>query len=248
MKSLALFRLLAASLLLSATGFAAEPVKLLLARSVAGWDGSGVEGYIEVENLAYEKEVTVVYRVGDGLWREEPAAYAAPTVAGREAWSFSLPPVKLGMKQCSHFELMVRARLAGQTVWDAGDGAGYRVGVGYDPRVPGVVLGQARLLAENVQERRSANLATKSVSGSVLVKNLDPAKRVLVVYTSDGWRTQATAEAQFDRSVAEGVELWSYGIDLPTSAREVDFALMTEMNGEVAWDNNFGRNYQLALE
>lgn len=82
---------------------------------------------IRVENIAYDKQVTLVYAVGGGPWSELEARYRQPvtgTGGGYELWRAYLPyiyPPSLPV------EFAVRYRVAGQEHWDNADGYDYVV-------------------------------------------------------------------------------------------------------------------------
>ncbi len=106
----------------------------------------------------------------------------------------------------------------------------------------------------------SANLYdqgdSKRFTGVINVRNLAFAKRVRVVFSVDHWRTVQTVEAKFEQNYlygyscvtspnALGIENWTYTINLPSTAKEIEFAISYQVEGQEFWDNNFGQNYKL---
>ena len=65
-----------------------------------------LEGYVYIENLAYEKDVRIHYRVGN-TWQNVPATYVATLDNGLEKWSFSTPlwPLPLGSQVGTNYEV-----------------------------------------------------------------------------------------------------------------------------------------------
>lgn len=85
--------------------------------------------------------------------------------------------------------------------------------------------------------------------------NFAYAKEVLLVYSTDGWRTVQTSPASYlsryltgsGTSVLSpnknGVEIWSGAIANP--GVELQLAIRYRCDGQEHWDNNFGVNYTI---
>ncbi len=73
-------------------------------------------------------------------------------------------------------------------------------------------------------------------------------KEVGVVWTRDGWRSQQTALAKYERALPGGREQWGVDVDLGqgmSGAPEVEYAVYVKMNGATTWDpfnNHFIRD------
>ncbi|MEZ4437232.1 MAG: hypothetical protein R3F65_32970, partial [bacterium] len=88
------------ALLAPAVGHAADEVRLVYATSAGCPPVSGCfrdqrfAGRIEVANLAYHKQVRVVYAAPGGVWRHIDAHYAGSSPDGsRDVFEFDVRPV-----------------------------------------------------------------------------------------------------------------------------------------------------------
>jgi hypothetical protein len=195
-----------------------------------------VVGQVEVKNLAYAKQVALVYSF-DGTWREAAASYAGPGGGGAETWGFSVD-VPYG----ATVQFALRYRVAGQEFWDNNGGADYRVG----GSAPAFLLGQAAVKLDRAHYYSSR--LGYSLSGTAVVKNLAYAKEVKVVYSFDNWATAQEALASYEGEVAlsgGAAERWSWVLPAPPPGNPVRFAIAYTVNGVTSWDNNLGQDYTL---
>ncbi len=81
---------------------------------------------------------------------------------------------------------------------------------------------------------------SSKIKGTVLVKNIGPAKSVDIVYYDFYRKSWDFVPAQFLSSLPDQRELWSFLV--PASVQE--FAIAYHVNGTVYWDNNQGQNYK----
>jgi hypothetical protein len=89
--------------------------------------GGMYPGYVWVQNLAYEKKVTIVYTTDNWASTQTVAAgyYGGPDPNGFEQWSFSFSaPTSPGT-----LELTIAYDVAGTTYWDSDFGYNYQVQV-----------------------------------------------------------------------------------------------------------------------
>lgn len=220
---------------------AADEVKLSYAelRQVCS-SCAELEGSVEVKNLAYAKEVAVVYSLNGGTWREAFAGYSGALPNNVERWSFKVPSVTYGPT----VQFAVRYRVAGQEFWDNNGGADYRIG----GNAPGFVLGHAAVKLDRASMFSSR--AGVHVSGDVVVKNLAYGKEVKVVYSFDEWATAHEAFASYTGELSNSggtAERWGFSLPVqpPTTQRTV-FSVAYTVNGVTSWDNNGGANYAIS--
>lgn len=234
--------LVAAALLLPGAARAADEVLFSYAEvrqtcsSCGAWAGS-----IEVKNLAYEKQVAVVYRISVGEWREASAGYSGPSANGYERWTFTVQPVTYG----ATIQFAVRYRVAGQEFWDNNGGADYFIG----GMAPGLLLGHAAVKLDYASV--SSSSAGLSVEGLVVVKNLAYAKEVKIVYSFDEWATVQESFASYtgaqQSNLGAVAERWAFSLPVqPPGTQRTVFAIAYTVNGVTYWDNNHGANYALA--
>ncbi|NMO15098.1 hypothetical protein HPC49_16340 [Pyxidicoccus fallax] len=197
-------------------------------------------GVVEVKNLAYEKQVTLVYTADGVQWNETAASYTAPASNGYERWTFT-QDVPAGAE--ARFAL--RYITAGQTSWDNNGGADYRVG---GASAPEFLLGSTTVKLDTaiLQPGRSGFY----VHGTVVLKNLAYAKSVTVVSTIDNWATAQEYTGFYQETLPGNQERWY--ISIPTQSNSsttvptVRFAIRYTVDGVTYWDNNLGANYSVS--
>jgi hypothetical protein len=233
--------LVATLALLPGAARAADEVKLSYAelRQVSSSGGS-LEGSVEVKNLAYAKQLAVVYSINGGEWREASAGYSAASAPGFERWSFQVQPVTYGVT----LRFALRYRVAGQEFWDNNGGADYRIG----GNAPGFVLGHAAVKLDRASV--SSSRAGVYVIGDVVVKNLAYGKEVKVVYSFDEWATVHEAFASYTSELSNSggtAERWGFSLPVqPPGSQRTVFAIAYTVDGVTYWDNNHGANYAIA--
>jgi hypothetical protein len=114
-----------------------SPVELLYAKAgevnVGSYQYLGfINGFVEVDNIAFEKQLTIHYTLDGENWSDLEAHYFAPTSEGREKWSFSLSvfQVPYGTRAsvpASNMEFAIKYEVAGWTFWDNNNGLNYHV-------------------------------------------------------------------------------------------------------------------------
>lgn len=188
-----------------------------------------LDGVVEVKNLAFAKQVEVVFKDANQQWRSAPATYLAPASDGYEAWAFHVGPSS---------EFALSATINGEKFWDSNAGANYHLQRGTDALVKGKVVA-------GINGTVRPGLAT----GWVFVENRAFEKRVGVVYTDDGWVTHQTAPASYALTFPSGVEAWRFEAPLRPNAAEgaLQFATQYDVGALQGWDNNYRRNYRVRV-
>jgi hypothetical protein len=219
----------------------------------AGW----VEGYVEVENLAYVKQIVVHSTdYSSPTWVTANAQYVASIGGNREIWTFkTAESVYLPYFGGGQAAFAIEYKVNGQTNWDNNGSANYVVSNG------GIsTSGAPEVLAKSNVARNTASLLasptdpTKRVfSGDVVLKNLAYAKVVKVRYTTDNWVTYQDVGASYGSTVttwnggSTGLELWNFSAQVPASVAGVKFAITYAVNGQTYSDNNFLQNYTVSF-
>jgi hypothetical protein len=232
--------------------YANPPIVLLFAKTGFTYNGSYAYGYVELQNIAYEKNVSVFYRFGGiGAFTEAKASYVAPTHDNLEAWQFATGAVSVGYKQSTSIEFYFKYDVAGKTYYDSNDGQNYKVGVGYDPPLPGYLLKQSAVVLSYADVTTTADdsgaAVAKGLSGLIWVKNLAYTKLVQVVYSTDNWQTVQYANAAYESGSPSGVEGWRFGFNVTGTPKKIEFAIKYTVNGATYWDNNFRNNYSASF-
>ncbi len=213
-----------------------DPVKLIYAKPAYTDSGTAATGYVEVENIAYAKNVTIHYSF-DGIdWYDCAAEYYKPTWGNREAWKFTTPGKYPGYRGTVTVHFAIKYEVNGQTYWDNNDKQNYSVAAGYytptyfDFGVGGI----ANELSYSYDG---------GVKGYLQLKDLAYEKDVKVIYTTDNWSTTNEVQAEYVRTseIKNYVQQW--GFDIPTDSADLKYKLSYTVNGVTYVDDNFGEYY-----
>jgi hypothetical protein len=254
-----------------ASAASAAPVELLKASSRTG----GKYGYswqdfsfdVRVDNLAYAKAISIVYRDSDGVWKEIPGRFSRVVDASSEVWQASLQRALNGpyaSNPALDIQFAVKYVVGGQTHWDNNGGRNYVVRASTGEFITKNVLVEDAYASAPYSYNYGGN--TGNVPGNfsvnIFLKNLAYAKNVQVKYTYDNWKTTLVGNASFQYSRfygysnvtypnANGVEFWSFGTTgapaQNTAATQVKFFVSYTVNGVTHLDNNFGKNYTVDI-
>ena len=210
-----------------------NPVEFGLALSNSHPSGTGSFSYegqfeIVIENLAYEKQVSIWAQVG-AAWKNIDTSYAGSLPENRELW--------VALASNGEGEFVAKYTVNGATYWDNNDGMNYRFPQAFDEFA--VLAGSNYKVVLGI-----ANLAENVFRVDVGVQNLAYSKVVGVIYTLDNWATVQTVYGNYVWTMKSGLEIWS--VSAPVGgATEVKFAVFYQVAGSEYWDNNFWRNYKV---
>ncbi|WP_411676295.1 hypothetical protein [Caproicibacter sp.] len=184
----------------------------------------GYLGYVDVKNLAYQKNVTVHYTTDGKSWQDVSAQYLKndPEDPQYDVWEFSI------FAPSSPATFAIKYEVNGKTYWDNNNGNNYTL----SPTVP-IVLEKCVLKTAQLRE---------GTPTEIFLKNLGYEKTVLVKYTTDNWATSKSASASYEKSLPGNVEQWKIPSDLPHGSNVKYFVSYT-VDGITYIDNNFGNNY-----
>jgi hypothetical protein len=202
-----------------------------------------MSGYIQVQNIAYHKQVTVHYAVGwAGEWKDLPAGYFMSLSDDYEVWYFESEGVPYSSRLSADFRFAIKYAVDGREYWDNNQGRDYMISTGPRPIYPtDLVLGKAPLaLARSGYYGWNGNF-----SGDIVLRNLAYEKQVDAVYTTDNWQTWSIVPASYFHPKTEDTELWSFTLPIGGYGYypEIEFAIRYRVDGREYWDNNFYRNY-----
>ena len=206
---------------------------------------------VELANLAYAKKVWLHYtRMGSTVWQDAAFVYSSTTAAGNEIWNLTLNGGTSNSEKVDQY--VIKYEVNGQTYWDNNNGTNYRVDQ-TQAGLPGYYQFYLRndlnvLLNSQVIGTSVSN--DKFVNFGILIKNLAYNKMVSILYSTDKWKTNKTANFNFIGSYPNGFEIWGDGgsfnllsnVGTP-GTRTFDYAIVYKVNGQEYWDNNFGKNY-----
>ena len=220
-----------------------NPVNLIYAKPAYTSTGTGATGYVEIENIAYDKKVTIHYSFDGKEWDDCDAEYYKPTWGNYEAWKFETTGETPGYRGTVTVQFAIKYEVNGQTYWDNNNGqnysvsSGYYVGTNYDFGVGGIANGSAYKYSSS----------SDTVHGSLQLKNLGYEKDVKEIYTTDNWATTKEVSAKYsDKSKTnDSVEIWYY--DYQTNANNIQYKLSYTVNGTTYVDDNFGDYYTVTV-
>ncbi|MDR0914502.1 MAG: CBM21 domain-containing protein [Oscillospiraceae bacterium] len=225
-------------------------VSLIYAEALHRNAGGGyyLRGYVEVENLALNKTVTIHYSNDDITWYEVDATYTAPTYGNKEAWYFETAPYDPGYRGTGNYYFAIEYVVNGVTYWDNNGGNDYYANSGgYGSQGTPVVFGTGKVFVRDAYFAARENDDNRLVA-QIYVKNIAYNKVVNVRYSTDDWATYTDVPAAYNLSnYASDAELWIADVDIPSYLDEISFAVSYTVNGETYWDNNFGQNYNFVI-
>lgn len=211
-----------------------------------------VEGQVIVENLAYQKQVAIVYSLDGGAsWQETQASFAKSLGGNKDLFIFAIcmgeSEYNNGNYNSRSARFAIRYQVAGQTFWDNNGGRDYSVATKGGGAVhPRILLGCANVRVMGFISRYVESAYGVWVfEGQIAVKNLAFHKKVKVVYSLDNWATVKVAEAAYNGTIGDA-ENWIFSVsDMQVPGQRYSFAVSYEVNGQTWWDNWNGDNYFL---
>lgn len=226
-------------------------VGLLKAQSMeSSYKGYWLTGKFEVQvqNLGYNKLVSIYLKTKDGSWTDYPLSYNRSgnntEVWGADFSLYTLPNTD------NILEFVVKYQVNGNTYWDNNGGANYKL-----PKNGGSLLGNGVKVYNGAFTPEISLGKTETIwSSYATVQNIAYSKVVQVKYSTDNWASSKTANATFSpyfwnssyfviaNPNALGFEEWNFKLDVGT-ASQVEYAIAYSVNGQTYWDNNLGRNY-----
>jgi hypothetical protein len=218
-----------------------------------------VTGEIDLENIAYVKEVAVHYTTGSNVWKDATAYYRRSIPGNREIWGFSIKTMEVPFETVPVMDMQfaVRYTVNGVTYWDNNSSKDYKVSYRSnlaDTNTSNVALGKKETLVEKANYGTSYAGMTLSVQSCI--KNLGYTKDIQIVYTTDNWATSSTAPMRFIKTYAydTSIERWegnpmiysAYGSTGPIP-QTVTFYVKYTVNGVTYYDNNGGMDYTQSI-
>lgn len=223
----------------------------------------GFESYVrkftvKVENIAFDKKVSIYHQKVDQTWEEIPLTYSFSIENGqKEIWEGEYRLGGYSIPQIYDNKFVVKYEVDGTTYWDNNNGFNYEMS-----RKEGYFFAEPSLnvAVDTSFVSLSYNPYTNQNSFNVTVdiRNLAPRKEVGVVYTTDGWETQSYVSLAFKEYWTNGplffiqspnrfdIERWQAYEKLIPTANTVEYAIVYKVNGQEYWDNNYGKNYTVS--
>lgn len=223
-----------------------DALSLLHAEAGSSPSGTGSFNYftncsVVVQNIAFTKIVGVWGHTNSGNWTFFPCSYNHSVSGNNEVWQ-----AHIGGAEIDQFAL--EYQVAGNTYWDNNSGYDYRLATGpahTDGIGTAVINPNVCVVASGIDPGGNLNV-------EILVKNLDFAKTVAIVYTTDNWATFHNAFGGYKTSYPPArqprqadAELWEVNVPVGAGAKGL-FAAFYTVGGATYWDNNFTLNYSFS--
>jgi len=240
-----------------------EPVRL-----IKSWRSSGsYRGYtsynskftVRIEDLAFDKSVSIFHEKINGDWEEIPLSYSFDIDGAYEIWTGTNNQGGYGISNVYADEFVVKYVVNGTTYWDNNEGTNYVVPFSNDGYFFADATTNISVDTDFDSVFYSPSNDQNQFNVTVDVKNLSPTKEIEVVYTTDGWQTKQYFPLRY-RSIWNsgpllyvnnpnqfGIERWSGFVLLDKSLNEVEYAVVYRVNGQEHWDNNYGKNYKVNI-
>jgi hypothetical protein len=231
------------------------PVRLKIAfnqtYAVSGMTFNWTTLFAKVENIAFDKQVDLVYSPhGSSAWFTAPLGFVS-THGNYDV--FGSDTVSLSNVET----FAVRYRVDGAEYWDNNFGADYTIGPVFAGKVGGHVSLRSATAFRKIEGGGGFTFDTGWFEGEILVDNLAFNKRVGVVYTRDDGATWQAVYGAYLGPVAAvaasvaGVEVWKFKtpqLNIEPGSENYRFAVFHEVTdwGATFWDNNFGQDYILS--
>jgi len=249
-----------------------EKIKLLKSGTLAAYYSRSYTRektfYVELANLAYNKQVFVYHKMSDGSWRDFPLAYIKPADSGAEVWGWELN-YGVGTPAAQNFasvgfadEFVLKYIVNGQTYWDNNTGKNYNISSPYN--TDGLFMQNGVNVSADTYKtylRLSPAPNNHFVQVEADIRNLAYNKQVTFVYTTNKWITVQYQSLNYANTYAYGgdnliansglknFEKWTVGFSIPQGQgpTSMQYAISYKVNGVEYWDNNYGRNYTIAI-
>jgi len=234
------------------------PVRLKVAYgesyAVSGMSFSWTTIRVKVQNIDYQKQVTMHYRApGGSTWQDHPLAfmghYGNYDVFGGDG---STPVAE---------EFSIRYTVPGQEFWDNNNTANYHIATFHGAVGGNVMLNEARAVVY-VESGGGFAIPVSRFQGQIYVQNLSFHKIVGVRWSRDGGATWQNTNATYGGKVTAvasqvpDVEIWNFQtptLTIVDSTVPYRFAVFYEQRNDdgtatvaTHWDNNFTQDYVLA--
>jgi maltose 6'-phosphate phosphatase len=211
--------------------------------------------FMRVENGSYDKQVDVVWAGEDGIWQTLPASYHSKPEHDKEYWQARIHFHLTADKSLpGNIRFGLRYRTLHAEHWDNNQGLNYS-----SEADSGVTLAGA-VPVLNIDFATKLDNGQKNVPITVAVEGFNAADKVTVHWTTDSWRHIHTTSCHFQRNYWDkvafsnarnpnqyGVAIWKTWLRIGQAFR-LEYSICVERNGEIFWDNNYGKNYSLSRE
>jgi maltose 6'-phosphate phosphatase len=208
---------------------------------------------ISVANLAYEKQVDVLWSGENGHWQILHARYCCSSGAGRELWqAHAVFSRTAGTDMPGTVRFALRCCVSGHEYWDNNNASDYTAAADCG------VMARTGLLIQNIDFSDRLDSAQEFYPVTAAVHQSVEPREVFMLWTPDSWQSSRASacffrrrhwEREWESAVpnpnAEGWSIWISHIPVKDRAR-IEYAIGCTTGTGTIWDNNLGFNYHAA--
>jgi maltose 6'-phosphate phosphatase len=196
------------------------------------------------DNLAFAKQIDIVWAGEDGIWHTLPARFHSTAEHNKEYWNatakFHATPSLPGKIQFA-----VRYQTSGVTYWDN------NLNLNYHCQTHSCLQQSDDRALLNIGFNKHLNDEQKLVPITVAVNQPVHARKVSVLWTTDNWkhinktRCHLKSSLTLERdgqSIQGGVQIWKALLNIGQDFR-LQYSICCESDDQVLWDNNAAHNF-----
>ncbi|MEF8700607.1 MAG: endonuclease/exonuclease/phosphatase family protein [Candidatus Accumulibacter sp. UW26] len=203
-----------------------------------------------VDDLAFDKQVDVLWAGEDGAWHTLAASFHGKAAAGREYWRARAAfPLTAERSLPGNIQFALRYRVAGAEYWDNNQGVNHSTQAD-----SGIMLATKRPLQNVAFEDRLADgqtslrvvvaadrqLAADEVSIHWTSDDWQSAHEAVAVYQSDYWQSEFHSNARNPNHY--GCQIWQAELPVDDAFR-IRYRIACKARQQTFTDDNFGANY-----
>jgi len=211
--------------------------------------------FMQVENVAYDKELDVVWAGEDGVWHTLAAKYHSMLGNDKEYWQAYIS-ITATEKQslAGNIQFGVRYRIFTAEYWDNNQGQNFS-----SEADSGIRLAHHKLV-QMISPASALPDDQAHIPVSIAVDASFNAEQVTIHWTTDHWATTEKSECHLKRNYWDqqfksnarnpnqyGTQLWTGEINSGDAFR-LQYVICCERDGKALWENNEGNNYSFQRE
>lgn len=211
--------------------------------------------FMQVENVAYDKELEVFWAGEDGVWHTLEAKYHSFLGNDKEYWQAHISLTATEKQTLpGNIQFGIRYRIFDTEYWDNNQGQNY-----HSEADSGIKLAHHKLV-QNISFKNGFHEELDHIPINIAVDQSFNAEHVTIHWTTDNWLTTEKSPCQLKRNYWDqqfksnarnpnqyGVQLWSGQINSGDAFR-LQYVICCERDGKALWENNEGNNYAFQRE
>jgi maltose 6'-phosphate phosphatase len=211
--------------------------------------------FMRLDNLSYDKHCEIVWSGEDGVWFSLPASYHSALESNEEYWSAEITLTGTSEKSLpGNIIFALRFFALDQEYWDNNEGLNYSIQADSGIKVV------SNQLIQNIGFDGYLSESQRQIPITVSINQSVNAKAVTIHWTIDNWLNTYVSPCQYNRNYWDevccsnarnpnqyGSQIWQGFLKIENAFR-VQYIISCEVDDEVFWDNNGGKNYSLSHE